>query len=339
MKRIYKCLRVQEFNIDDFNLVPIRDEDRYKIMQWRNEQIFHLRQKKELTIEDQDAYFENIISKIFDEEQPDQILFSILQDKVCIGYGGLVHIDWQEKRAEISLLINTKLEKSHFEKIWNLFLSLIERIAFYHINLDEIFTFSYEVRPKLYPILHQAGFIKKDRISNHITIKNKSIDALIHVKRKKKLSYRPVQKSDAILLFKWTNNSSTRENSISSNKINWEEHIKWFDLKIKDPQTKMFLFQLQNHLPVGILRLEQDNNNLQISFSVDVKHRGKGIGNEIIRFAVKEFNDKNLLAQVIDSNEKSHNIFLKNNFSINYISNKGNRKVTHYIKKSLHETN
>ena len=67
---------------------------------------------KKLTVEDQDAYFENIISTLFDQEQPKQILFSFLKDNKFIGYGGLVHINWIDKNAEISFLMNTEEEKN-----------------------------------------------------------------------------------------------------------------------------------------------------------------------------------------------------------------------------------
>ena len=69
MKTDYQCLDNQEYTQEGYSLVPIRWQDRYKIMQWRNEQMFHLRQDKELTIEDQDAYFKNIIAKLFDQNQ------------------------------------------------------------------------------------------------------------------------------------------------------------------------------------------------------------------------------------------------------------------------------
>ena len=97
MKTKYQCLDNNEYTLEGYSLVPIRLKDRYKIMQWRNEQMFHLRQKKELTVEDQDAYFKKIVSKLFDQDKPKQILFSLLKDKECIGYGGLVHIDWDQK--------------------------------------------------------------------------------------------------------------------------------------------------------------------------------------------------------------------------------------------------
>jgi hypothetical protein len=40
----YKALSHQVYKFADYDLVPIREIDLYKIMKWRNEQIFHLRQ-------------------------------------------------------------------------------------------------------------------------------------------------------------------------------------------------------------------------------------------------------------------------------------------------------
>ena len=97
----YKVLNKQVFTQGEYKLVPIRFEDRWDIMKWRNEQIYHLRQSKPLTKEDQDHYFNNVASKLFEQEQPSQILFSFLRNDICIGYGGLVHINWVDKHAEI----------------------------------------------------------------------------------------------------------------------------------------------------------------------------------------------------------------------------------------------
>ena len=81
----YKILNNQKFSIDEFSIVPIRDSDKFDIMNWRNDQIYHLRQSKPLKKKDQKKYFENVISKIFVNENPDQILFSFLnKDKLIL---------------------------------------------------------------------------------------------------------------------------------------------------------------------------------------------------------------------------------------------------------------
>ena len=53
--RTYKALQQNVFEMDEYSIVPIRSDDRYEIMKWRNEQIYHLRQDKPLTKEVQDS--------------------------------------------------------------------------------------------------------------------------------------------------------------------------------------------------------------------------------------------------------------------------------------------
>ncbi|GAK91039.1 putative ribosomal-protein-serine acetyltransferase [Nonlabens ulvanivorans] len=49
------------------------------IMKWRNEQMYHLRQAEKLTEQSQDSYFKNVVSKLFEQEKPNQLLFSFLK--------------------------------------------------------------------------------------------------------------------------------------------------------------------------------------------------------------------------------------------------------------------
>jgi len=48
---IYKELDLQEYSDGKYSLVPIRYEDRFLIMDWRNQQVYHLRQNQLLTEE------------------------------------------------------------------------------------------------------------------------------------------------------------------------------------------------------------------------------------------------------------------------------------------------
>ena len=178
----YKALHKQKFSIDNFAIIPIRYKDRMEILKWRNEQIYHLRQSKPLTEADQEHYFETTVQPLFNEEKPNQLLFSYLENEVCIGYGGLVHINWIDKNAEISFILNTELEKEHFSKHWKTFLHLIEKVAFEELNLHKIFTFAYDLRPHLYASIEEVGYSKEATLKNHIFFNNEYKDVVIHGK-------------------------------------------------------------------------------------------------------------------------------------------------------------
>ena len=126
----YLCLNKNIFLWNNFKIIPIRMKDRNMIMSWRNDQIYHLRQKAKLKRKDQDLYFKNIVKKQFKEKQPNQLLFSFIENNLLIGYGGLVHIDWTNKNAEISFLMKTELESERFIELWNIFLKLGQTVEF-----------------------------------------------------------------------------------------------------------------------------------------------------------------------------------------------------------------
>jgi RimJ/RimL family protein N-acetyltransferase len=180
--REYKALKQQVFESGEYSLVPIRHEDRYLIMQWRNEQMYHLRQTEPLTKEKQDWYFENVVGKLFDQEKPDQVLFSFLQNEQCIGYGGLVHINWDDKNAELSFIMSTDMEQKKFESYWTLYLYLIEQLAFRELDLHKIYVFAFDVRPHLYSTLVENGYFLDARLTEHCQIDGKYHDVVIHSK-------------------------------------------------------------------------------------------------------------------------------------------------------------
>lgn len=180
--KTYKTLDKQVFREGDYSLVPIRHEDRYDIMRWRNEQIYHLRQSKPLTQADQDRYFDEVVSQLFEQEQPKQILFSFLEGEQCIGYGGLVHINWVDQNAELSFIMDTSLEATRFEEMWKVYLSLIEEVAFQALHLHKVYTYAFDLRPRLYDALMSSGYHKEAKLKEHKLFNGKYTDVLIHAK-------------------------------------------------------------------------------------------------------------------------------------------------------------
>lgn len=178
--RTYKNISNASFKLDKFELIPIRDEDKFEIMEIRNEQIYHLRQTERLTKEQQEVYFSTVVAQLFELEKPNQLLFSLLEDGKFIGYGGLVHINWIDRYAEISFVMKTELEKNRFEEIWISYLELIKKIAFQELNFNKLFTYAYDIRPHLYPALENAGLKEEARLKNHVFFENEWKDVIIH---------------------------------------------------------------------------------------------------------------------------------------------------------------
>lgn len=187
--RKYLCLSKKVFEKGDYKIVPLRDEDKYLILQWRNEQIFHLRQKEPLTKEKQELYFENVVAKLFETQQPNQILFSYLKNDICIGYGGLVHIDWEGKNAEISFITETNRNDNGkiFDKDFRTYISLVKEVSHKYLDFHKVHSMFYDIpeRQEYWRIIKELNFIQEAKLSEHILIRGELKDTYIYSHFKK----------------------------------------------------------------------------------------------------------------------------------------------------------
>ena len=325
---IYKCLHKQFFANGNYSIVPLRMEDRLLIMKWRNEQIYHLRQDKLLTEEDQNRYFASVVNKIFDEEKPNQLLFSYMEGNRCIGYGGLVHINWIDKNAEISFVMETALERESFQSHWVNYLTLIEQLAFEELNLHKIYTYAFDLRPYLFDTLEVAGYFREAVLKEHCFYDGGFIDVIINSKlnnraeeiRENKLFLREASETDAELLFNWANESIVRANSINKEHIVWENHLKWFNEKINNAERNIFILCC-GEKSLGQIRIDKNDSFWDIDYSVDFQHRGKGFGKELVKLLLEKFSLYKFRAIVKKQNKASINVFTKLGFKKVQIEN------------------
>lgn len=178
----YACLKNQAFFSGDYSIVPIRYEDMFSIMDWRNDQIRYLRQAAPLTHEQQEKYYQEFLVPSFSEKQPKQVLVSFLYKGKCIGYGGIVHIDWVSRRGEVSFLIETKrsVDPELYRQDFKAFLELIKRLAFEGLHFHRLHGETYDIRPLHIEILESMGFVLEGRMKDHVFVDGRYVDALIH---------------------------------------------------------------------------------------------------------------------------------------------------------------
>jgi RimJ/RimL family protein N-acetyltransferase len=316
----YKVLNKQVFSLGEYSLVPIRMEDRYDIMQWRNEQMYHLRQAEPLTKAKQDDYFENVVTKLFDQEQPNQLLFSFLKGEECIGYGGLVHINWIDKNAEISFIMETELEEQSFEKNWGLFLDLIEQVAFSELNFHKIFTYAFDIRTELYKPIEEKGFRKEAILKEHCLFNGKYMDVVIHSKINSNLKLRKLNNSDKKTTFNWANDSLTRKNSFYSKEIKDSDHSIWFDKKLDDENAYYLIGEIKNER-IGLVRFDYDVSieAYVIGITIDKKFRGKKLSSSFLEKACEKFletKDSKIIALIKKTNASSIKAFERAGFNL-----------------------
>ena len=311
--RVYKALKKQEFKTGDYCLTPIRHEDRFEIMKWRKEHIYHLRQNEPLTAENQEHYFNTIIANLFTEDKPKQILFSLLRGEECIGYGGLVHINWVDKHAELSFVMSTALEKEAFKFFWSKFLALIEIVAFEELTLHKIYTYAFDLRPHLYIALKENGFKREAVLKDHCLIEGEYRDVVIHSLLNKRIELRKADSYDVDLTYSWANNSVVRQYSLNKSEITREHHKNWFNNKLIDARCLYFIAEKQNE-QLGSFRLDIDSEGSgYISYLIDPKFHGNGYGSELLRRGVRIAREspriKNIMGEVMIGNQASVKAF------------------------------
>ena len=146
-----------------YGLSSIKMKDSIPIMKWRNEQISALRQKEPLTKRDQLTYFEKTVRPQFSEEKPDQVLLRFTHEGKLIGYGGLVHLNWEDARGEVSFLLESERAKDRnlYLKECKLFMKLLMKCAFLTLNLNKISTEAYSHREFHVRALESSGFTRE----------------------------------------------------------------------------------------------------------------------------------------------------------------------------------
>lgn len=127
------------------------------------------------------------------------------------------------------------------------------------------------------------------------------------------LYLRKVVEEDAGLLLDWRNESSVRQNSFHSEIIEYEDHVNWLRKKLADEREKLFIL-MQDDMPVGQIRLSNDGHEVEISYSIDCRYRGKGYGKNIIHMAEKVLRKEQYRGRIVGlvkkENEASRHVFL-----------------------------
>ncbi|MEM7393492.1 MAG: GNAT family N-acetyltransferase, partial [Verrucomicrobiota bacterium] len=166
----YKALQKNRFTAGDYSIAPIREEDMEPIRQWRNAQVEVLRQKGELTPEAQARYYREVVRPLFDLDEPEQLLFSYFLAGALIGYGGLVHLSWPDRRAEMSFLVSPEraLEPALYEEAMRHFITLMKQVCFEELAFNRLRTETYGFRHQTLAILEAGGFVREGVMRDHV---------------------------------------------------------------------------------------------------------------------------------------------------------------------------
>lgn len=156
-------------------------DDIFKIKKMRNEQIDVLRQNCILTDNDQEKWYNEIIKPSYISKTK-VLNFTILYNEKFIGYGGLVNIDYNNKKGEVSFLVEKErtLNNNIYENDFNFFLNFISDYACNKLKLHKIWTETYEFRKFHISILEKNMFEVEGVLKESIYINSKFINSILH---------------------------------------------------------------------------------------------------------------------------------------------------------------
>ncbi len=134
------------------------------------------------------------------------------------------------------------------------------------------------------------------------------------------IHYRKAKLSDLDLYFMWTNDPATRSNSFNTQEVDYQEHTEWFSRKVEDKKALLLVFENEENIPVGQIRIEQKTEENIIGISIDKNFRGLGLAVPMLTTAcgvfLTEFQAKNIHAYIKKTNLASLNSFRKAGFEI-----------------------
>lgn len=178
----YRCMPRPRLQEGDLSVEAVRPADIEPIRRWRNAQLKVLRQLAPISRDEQAAYYRKHVWPQMRSPSPANILLAFLESGKRIGYGGLVHIAWSHRRAEVSFLLKAELAGTPAEcaRYFPAFLSLMKALAFGDLRLNRLSTETYAIRERHIAALEQAGFRREGVLKEHVWIDNRPIDAILH---------------------------------------------------------------------------------------------------------------------------------------------------------------
>ena len=133
------------------------------------------------------------------------------------------------------------------------------------------------------------------------------------------LKVRCASENDADLIFKWSNDKLTRENSYSQSEIDHASHVNWFHQKLND-NTCCFLIIEFEGVPAGTVRFDIKEDETVVGINVSPEFRRKKLSTAMLRLSCQylfnHFKETSITAYIKKSNSASLKSFANSGFEI-----------------------
>lgn len=166
------------------------------------------------------------------------------------------------------------------------------------------------------------NFRKKNETKQSIVIDGRGatriVSAIIKHYLLQKAVIRRVKETDKIQIFHLSNQKDVRNNSFTSNKIDYTDHEKWFHNIMKDRNDIFIIMELDGKI-IAQARLQKASTYGTVSISVKDDYKSLGIGGMLLSKLEKLAEQDNLEeihAYIKKSNHNSIRFFKKNDYTV-----------------------
>ena len=133
---------------------------------------------------------------------------------------------------------------------------------------------------------------------------------------------REVVQSDMDLLYTWGNDPAVRKNSFKTDPIPYDDHVRWFKRIMEDDNVLQFIM-MDEDIPVGQIRLNIEDDEAEIGYSIAAEYRRKGYGHTILQLIADKVETdypqiKKLIAKVKPENSASKKLFESEGYEMKY---------------------
>nr|WP_308647527.1 GNAT family N-acetyltransferase [uncultured Agathobacter sp.] len=98
---------------------------------------------------------------------------------------------------------------------------------------------------------------------------------------------RLAKEADVDLLFLWANDEDVRKNSFSTRKIEYEEHLNWYNNLLKNANNRQYIL-MDDSMPIGQARITTKGEYAEIGYSICKSQRSKGYGKKLLQLITKQ---------------------------------------------------
>lgn len=131
--------------------------------------------------------------------------------------------------------------------------------------------------------------------------------------------FKKLELKDLEEILEWRNHPSIRKVMFQQDKIEWEEHLKWFERRACNSEIIDMIYT-KSEENIGYMSFEPINNNYcEWGFYINpLTKQGAGLflGFDAIEFCFRDLKKEGIIGNVLGSNEKSRRFHEKLGFSL-----------------------